>query len=254
MNKYGVVIRSVGERTEKLCIESVKKGGIEPFIIKNISPHLKATMTMYEVMLKNPSRYWLSVDADVILRPDWIDFMDELVKDSDHLLCCHPKGYEFIMNKIWHRGCRTYNGKYIQQCYDNIIHNYDKALPNLFPEDAARRMIPGEFKNNIVKEHIFLAWHGCEQYYTHIYNAYVRYAIRTNGAKDEKTLYRNFRKPIKPDHPDRVMAIRGWDDGCANSELAKTKDFKNYIKIEPEKKPCNMTLEEFYDKYKEFIK
>lgn len=253
-NNFGVIIRSVGERTEKLCLDAIRLYA-EPLIIKNIHPHTKANLVMYENMLKNPKDWWLSVDADVVLKKDWIDEMDKLIEGCDDILGSIPKEYEFILNKIHNRGCRTYNGKFIQNCYDNMNKVIQQATDNLFPEDWARKQIQEQFNVLKVKPKIKIGFHGCEQYYIHIYNAYVRYAIRTRGAKDEAALIKNFRNPIQPNHQDRKVAIKGWNDGWSNPKLVKTKDFTTYIKLDiPEKEPLDMTLEEFYEKYGKFLK
>lgn len=251
--KYGVIVRSVGERTEQLCIDAIKLY-MEPFIVKNISPHVKANLTMYKIMLDNPKEWWLSVDADVILSKNWYHKMDELVKDCDGVLSSIPKEYEFILDRIHNRGCRTYNGKFIKYCYENIKKNYDNVVNNLFPEDAARRMINNKFNKTRVKKNVLIGFHGFEQYYTHIYNAYVRYAIRTKGDKNEKNLIKSWKPKRNLNIKDRQIAIKGWNDGWNNPNLIKTKDFTNYIAIKPEKEPCKMSIEEFYNKYNGYLK
>ena len=224
-NKYGVVVRAIGERTENLCIEAIRKY-TEPFIIKNVHPHLRANLTMYEIMLNNPRKWWLSVDADVVLKKDWASKMEELVKDCEDILSSIPKEYEFILDKIHNRGCRTYNGKLIKYCYNNVKLNYDKVVNNLFPEDAARRLMNSKFNNTTVKKHVVIGWHGCEQYYTHIYNAYIRYAIRTKGDKNERNLTRNWKpKNINNKHNSgRKYPIMMYQQIGLKVDLLKRKD------------------------------
>ena len=73
--KFGIFIRSVGERTEKLCIEACKQSldSSKIHLIKNYYPAHKAYAKMFRMADELGYDWYLGLDADVILKGTRVD-------------------------------------------------------------------------------------------------------------------------------------------------------------------------------------
>jgi hypothetical protein len=195
---------------------------------------------MYRLAHQHPKDWYVFVDADVVLVDGWYKLVQKhlggLVK---HNLIA-PRNYDFIQDSRRMKGVKFYKGQFISKCLHNMEAYYNESLRQLKPEDWALRKL--DHKVGKFPRKILFGYHGCEQYYIHIFNMYAR-LYHTNK--------RMARRQIgNLSHGDRRMAVRGWKYGAENK--VDSKDFKKYVKIKGEKKPCELTLNEFYSIYSKY--
>jgi len=72
--RFGVFIRSIGERTEQLCAESCYQC-LPPenvHILRNYYPSYNVYRAMFQEALKLGYEWYMGLDADVILLPGWM--------------------------------------------------------------------------------------------------------------------------------------------------------------------------------------
>lgn len=245
---FGVIIKTVGERTESLCIDSVRLA-MEPILIKNISPYNKTLLKMYDIMLQEGKDWYLAIDADLILIKNWFEKIPNFIKKSGNTLGLLPRTYDFILNQKYSygRGCSLYNITYIEKCRDNLLKHYKNAHDSLIPESFICKLMGGP-KTKRVFDNLVMGFHGFEQFHTSTFNVYARMSVK---ARNRPMLIRNWFYPIGNNHPDRLVALEGWKYGLTNN--VESKDFTKHIPYEPEKEKCNLTLDEFYTKYNNLI-
>ncbi len=84
-----VIVRSVGERTEEKCVENLQNifGKNNVYLIKNVTPLIKATKKAINLAIRKNAKWTLFVDADVFISKDetflFIQKADEIVKNVD---------------------------------------------------------------------------------------------------------------------------------------------------------------------------
>lgn len=119
--KFGVVIRSIGEATEDACKQSVLNAGIDEskvFIVKNKYPAYNAYLEMFRIARKQNLDWFLAIDADVVLLPNWFDLIKQGIGRTKDLkrYVLNFKINDYISDAKMYRGIHVYNGKYINQC------------------------------------------------------------------------------------------------------------------------------------------
>lgn len=118
--KFGVIIRSIGENTENLCKESVKNvmPDAQIHIVKNISPAHDAYIHMFNIALKENFDWFLALDADVVLAPNWHkDFLNVVnTENTDKTYKISFDVKDFITQSNLCRGNHFYNGKLVKMC------------------------------------------------------------------------------------------------------------------------------------------
>ena len=83
VNNLTVIIRSVGERTEKICKELFVEevGAKNVFIVKEV-PFSAALKRSYEIGIQQNKKWTLCTDADILIKKDsinpFIDFANNL--------------------------------------------------------------------------------------------------------------------------------------------------------------------------------
>ena len=73
--KLGIYIRSIGERTEKLCLESCRQcvPDKDIHLLKNYFPSYNVYKEMFKRAMKTDYDWFLGLDADVVLAPNWYE-------------------------------------------------------------------------------------------------------------------------------------------------------------------------------------
>ncbi len=118
---FGVIIRSIGENTEKLCYESLIQNQVDSnsiHIVRNISPAYKANIRCHQIAKNQNYNWYLILDADMILKPNILSVITnvlDIVASSQLkkiLFRIAFKADDYITNSMLERGNHTYNGKY----------------------------------------------------------------------------------------------------------------------------------------------
>jgi hypothetical protein len=237
--KIGCIIRSVGERTENLCIDSVEQYISDVNIIKNVSPFHKAVDQMFEYAAKQDWDWYIGLDADVILAPGWYD---TLVNYLTHLegnvfrIDFQIKD-KFVDPLLW--GVHVYNNT-----HTSLLRDVLKKTTHLNkPESAIVHQLRTHAKA-INATGILLGYHGYHQYKKDIFN---RFALRATRNPEWLEKYKLFK------HYDEDTAIgkQGWKYGRKNIKKIDFMDYNNKKDFENEYPPLKITLEEFYKEIKE---
>lgn len=245
--KFGAVIRSSGERTEHLCIESVK-GCLSDdvvHVIRGVTPFSETVKQMLLLSMKNKYDWYIGIDADVVLTPNWTDMVNTVLEGKLSLEYPLNNYYKiefqlqdkFVLDKYIFRGLHLYNSQYNQQ----MLNILERTKGSSKPEGNIRHKIGAKFFNVFLE---YIGYHGYEQYYRDIFNRFVLRSLRNREDIDRYKLF-------KTNDEDNVMGRKGWDYGIAHKkEVLKVLDAKNKISISntgyTEKVPLAMSLKEFY--------
>ena len=129
----GVIIRSVGERTEQPCIEDMQKifGKENVYVIKNVTPLAKATQQTMEYIQKTDKKWFLIVDADVIFFEDkLLMFIKESKRISEkdpNALCFQGHLYDKFLFKdrcvgfiLYYKKNLNYKKQYMDKCHKKV--------------------------------------------------------------------------------------------------------------------------------------
>lgn len=243
--EIGVVVRSVGERTEALCLESIRLF-VEPFIVSNVRPVAKAILETFELACSDPKDWYLVVDADVVLMRNWYPTLLEVVEGQEDRQLLAPIVYDFITNRTVSKGLKLYRGTHIPMILDAYRLHYDTIVNQLKPGDWLRRSGKIRVKSRHIscgEEPRIFGLHACAQYRKHIFNtAAVRGAYA--GRRGVTTLPAKY---IVPDHQDRGVAIAGFMYGVYHQDTINRNT--PLITIPCIEEPCKLTLQEFYDEF-----
>lgn len=126
VNELSVIIRSVGERTETLCIESVLCQGVskDDLHIVKIAPFSRALEDSFRLASRLNKEWTLCLDADVILRPNSIHQLLEFSEKQN------ANVFE-IQGMVWDKffggprpaGNHLYRTKYLNKALNFISHD-----------------------------------------------------------------------------------------------------------------------------------
>ena len=203
---FGVFIRSVEERTERLCWEScasvIPQENIK--LIQNRFPAYEAYKTMFE-QAKNIGYDWfLGLDADVILKPDWFQKVKSLRKqleDGDwFVFSCAVK--DMFFGKI-DRGNHFYNGRHVDKALDILLH---KTRNMLKPESEIRHYTQYKYCHF---DNIFIGYHGFDQFYRDIFYRFWLRAKRDPNLVEKYSFLSN-NGEYNEDCTDLIVARKGW--------------------------------------------
>jgi len=164
--KFGIFIRSVGERTENLCLQSCLSSNIDRehiHIIKNFIPATKAYERMFHLANQFRYDYYLGIDADIILKNDWYEILSQTISkihNDDYFVFSF-----YIIDKFLgriDRGNHFYFGKYTHKALEVLNANTCNTLK---PESYLVNFINA--KTDVFDE--VIGYHGYEQYYQDIF-------------------------------------------------------------------------------------
>lgn len=274
--KFGVIIRSIGERTEDLCFQSanlwIKKEEIS--IIKDVSPSYLAYKKMFEIAQERKYDWFLGLDADVILSPNWFDlFKTELLKiNPENVFKITFSVVDRITEQNLFRGVHFYNGKYINECieylkittfatnHSSLYKFLGKKSYYLKPESSLSEIALKRKNLNTLTVNNVIGLHGFDQYYSEIFR---QYYVRHNRSPNFINEYPNI---FNLDKDDKILTLErraakfGWEYAKWNKvkqiDTLSENLFRSILskeKIE-EKKPLNEEYYPYYEKnYEEFF-
>jgi hypothetical protein len=233
---FGIFVRSVGERTEQLCLESCYQclPRARVHLLKNYYPSYNVYRAMFSEAIRRRYGWYMGLDADVILMPGALDAIEERIRELDD----EPDVFKFT--------CRLHD-KFLPHAVDRGNHVYSarfnslawRALRNniwltrlgrlsarlgarrgfyLKPETAIRTRLRESHGIRDVNFDDVIGWHGFEQYYSHIFH---RFVVRANRNPEYEEKYPFLRKESADalshrDDKDWLVANLGWQYGKAN--------------------------------------
>ena len=257
---FGVFIRSIDERTENLCFKScvneVDKENI--FIIKNKYPAYLAYQEMFIKAKDKKYNWFLGLDADVILIPNWLSIAKKLKDNLDDgtwfVFSCAVRD-KFL--GMVDRGNHFYNGEHIDQALE-ILENKTQYM--IKPETSICKYI-GHRDPHFSDR--FIGYHGYEQYNKDILYRFWLQAKRKRHLENIHLFLKNKDNNTNSDN-DFNMATLGWKYGKENwfqykmralfPNLVKSyqsdasirdKLYSNYCKGNPEKEHLVLLYEKF---------
>ncbi len=227
--KFCVFIRSIEERTEGLSYQSVRKHIPEEdiFIIRNQFPSYKAYSSMFRIAIQKKLDWFLGLDADVILAPNWFETFKKRTDEGKDYFRIHFLTKDLITNQFLVRGNNFYNGQMAEKSYYYLRKNINigrfwffykwKGFHSgyfLKPETSIRT----HFKTGDVLDQTFqesIGWHGYEQYYYEIYRQYLTRRFRDPAfATKDGNEFLNFslQDPYFIENDEKKVAAMAWQD------------------------------------------
>lgn len=273
---FGVIIRSIGERTQHLCYDSIRQyiPKKDIHLLQNIYPSYRVYLKMFEIAQEKKYDWALGIDADLVLRPEWWSIAQKEFhqRKNQKIFRLNFAVKDFVTQNTLSRGNHFYNGKYIKYCRKylklnlrmgkignkNMSKGYLKSLL-LRPEFRIRTHMKTNLKvsEKFIKKEIGL--HGYEQYYVEIFRQYlVRYYREPEFYKTKGANFLTIESPqelLKNGDIERYVATLAWNtapswpikniDGRIKKQIASFLELHGIV----EKKPLNLTLENFYQNY-----
>lgn len=243
--KIGVIIRTTGERTEKLCNESASllKPSGRIHVVKNHYPFWKAVEKTMKLAMAEKFDYFFALDADIILRKDCKIKLEEFFATTDISKVYRvdfPIKERFTKKLLY--GIHFYNGKYCKQVLDAL----EKTKLSSKPE--------GDIKNHIecgeIKADWALGYHGYEQFHTDIFNRFVLRAYRNPEFVKRYEMFQG-------EDDETKIAKFGWRYGLTLGKSGVLNlDASNKINIAQfgysEISPLKMNIETFHKKWSNY--
>ena len=240
----GCIIRSVGERTEGLCIESARRHLSESNIqvIRDVKPFSLALEKMFEIAKEKEYDWYFGLDADVVLVEDWLlkakDTISSLKKD--HYRIDFPVKDRFVTDVVY-AGIHLYNHKFTEEAREILNQTRGENKPE------------GNIRHKIscpehTEREIYLGYHGYLQYHRDIFS---RFALRYKRDKRYVKKYEIFKEM----DTEKGVAKRGWEYAMEEDVDFMHADSRSLYLSEYgyEIVPLNMTLNEFYKLIREIV-
>jgi hypothetical protein len=211
--KIGAIVRSVGERTEKLCLESLKMALPEKdvVLIKDVSPFLSTLKACYKAAIKRDFDWYLLVDADMVMTRGWYSLVTYLLQTKSDI----NKYWEFtfrLKDSVEPKNIdaiHVVNGKYSEE----LLRSTGNVKNGLKPEGSVRDdMIKRTGVKRLITKDV-IAYHGFEQYLSDVYFRFYNRACRDPRYVEKRGLF----KKLNTD--DKKIGKKGWDYGVANRNL-----------------------------------
>ncbi len=240
-----VVIRSTGERTEKLCEYAVLKNGIDKeniVYVKNISPFSKALEEGYKLALEYGKKYTFFIDADMIVLPNTLNVMVEAMgRLPNKIFFMNPLAYDYLSGLIIRNGPRLYRTSYLKVAIKLVQDESVSPRPETFVIKKMRRL--GYFS---IDFDYLSALHEFEQYRRDIFRRVItRYFKSTSVTK--KYLRSRFEK-LRKANLDFEVAYLAIEYARKNKVTKPKLDYNQYqeifreLNIEEKKEINNLEL------------
>ncbi len=273
---FGVIIRSIGERTEELCYESVRQSVAESdiHILRNYYPSYKVFLEMFKIAKKMEYDWFLGLDADVILCENWLDLFKSKIenKNCDDIFRVQFYVKDGITFNNLVRGNNFYNGRFLELSTKYLKENirigkywflYKRGNYNTGYFTKPETSIRTHFREkkdilDAIYDEI-IGYHAYEQYYSEIFRQYITRKQRDAGfatkhgngflcAENQQTL-------LHDNMMEQYIANIAWNTG--DDFTVKHVDGRIRGKIEKylfekynicENSKLNISLKDFYKK------
>ena len=207
--RFGIIIRSIEERTENLCYESclqaIPKENIH--LVRNIFPSFRAYIEMFKIAIEYEYDWFLALDADLVLFPNWLSLVAEKIYqyNNTNLFVFGHLVEDKYFGTI-DRGNHCYNGFYAERAIEAI----SKAIKlSVKPERYIKKYIKGIERIPTFSEKI--AWHGFEQYYKDIYYRFWNRRRRNPTEEFKRDFFDLVTNNRNKKDLDYQIALAGWN-------------------------------------------
>lgn len=272
---FGIYIRSIGERTEQLCIDSCGQyiDLKDIHVLRNYFPSYNIYREMFNRAVKSEYDWFLGIDADVVLYENWFKIVH---KDIEH--CINKKVFKFtylvddyIFREPIDRGNHIYNNAFSKYALKELKKNiFISKLPRFLKKhyEIGRYLKPEtSLRGRLLKTKNLLNFnytevigvHGAEQYLSEVFR---RFAVRANRNSEYANKYNflhqsNQESLHQQGDIDRYVANLGWNYGMKHHfGRVDARTLEKYRKILKEigiteRNKINKDLTWFYNKYQQ---
>ena len=253
-----VIIRSAGERTFCLCYESVLKYIPKNMIhVVNKAPFTEAMMESLRITKKFRDKWYLQIDADVVLNDNWVDVIVPYKKE----VVINDNVYEVDFDVYDRFIGQSQLGVYLcnKEFDEARLACLNKTKDMTKPEGSIRHFMEADFDAKFIYEEQIVGYHGFMQYKSDIHN---RWALRACRNKDYSERFGLFKDYM--DYTDGIkgkdmrIAKAGWNYGLEHqNDFQSFMDFTKKIKAESlgymEYLPLKIKLVGFYNEIREYM-
>ena len=202
-----VVIRTIGERTERLCYELLKKQVPEENMYMVCeSPFTEALKKTFNIAIEANRKWTFVVDADVLIHPRALsELVEHAETEEDTIFGIEGKVIDKFLDSQREAGNHFYRTKLMQNALQYVPNHLDEIRPESF---VKMKMRENGYAWQV--EEIIVGLHDFEQSYRDIYR---------KSFVQAKKHYSRVHKMIPPwDYlarldTDYVIALKGFEDG-----------------------------------------
>lgn len=189
MINFEYVVRTIGERTEEVCVKLVhrQKEEKEKISILNENTHVDAIEKTFMLGLRSEADWLVAIDADMLLLPGGVSEMRKEVKSCDeNVFVAYPAVYDKLYSiRRW--GVSLYRVSMLEELYDafkELKNNHHLKIEG----GAIKEVAKG--KSEIFYSRKVVALHDFHQYYRDLYRKVYLNTVRNPGfnKKAEKNL------------------------------------------------------------------
>jgi hypothetical protein len=165
-NNVTVIIRTAGERTERLCHEFIINQIAEENVhIIRETPLTAAVRKSFEIGMRENRKWTFVVDADVLIRLGVIEELIDYVETVDvDVFNIEGKIIDKFLDSPREAGTFLYRTRLLKHAFNLIPDPYMAIRPNSHVRDAMNK-----HGFTFIKTNIFIGMHDFEQYYRDIY-------------------------------------------------------------------------------------
>ncbi|MFV1974451.1 MAG: hypothetical protein ACC651_01810 [Candidatus Scalindua sp.] len=226
MTELEFVIRTVGERTEDVCVELVnlQKDEHESLHLLRENTHAKAVESTIAIGLESRAEWLVAIDADMLLTPGSIlSIRKEIRSCSDAIVVLHPA----VVDKLYRMrrwGLTVYRKAALEEL--NIKFQDIKKKQNIKIESAAIKALGENKQRQVYFSREVAAIHDFYQYYKDLYRkAYLNVSRNQGFNKDVKKCW----KRLANSDPDYLVMYKAMEDATVESRnlTNSISDFKS---------------------------
>lgn len=239
MVNFEYVIRTIGERTEEVCIEIVsrQKGEHEKVSILNEDTHVDAIEKTFMLGLRSDADWLVAIDADMLLLPNGISVIrDEIESCARNVFIAYPAVYDKLYSiRRW--GVSVYRTSMLEELY-NAFNELRNKRHLKIEGGAIKAVAKGE--NKIFYSRKVVALHDFDQYYRDLYRKVYLNTIRNPGY--DKKAKKNWAKISRQD-ADYLVMLHAMQD--AQTERRKlTNSINDFTTMELSERIGKLGLKE----------
>lgn len=208
-----VIVRSAGERTEKVCEKLILEQGIQEkdlAVVKEV-PFSKAMKVSFEHGIKKGKKWTFCIDADVLLRKGSIQKMTELAESQPERVC-EIQG--LVMDKFFSGPREAGNHLYRTSLLKEVIDRIPEEGTDIRPETHALNRMKEDGYDWVSVPYI-VGIHDDEQFNFDIYRKAFVHAVKHLNYAD--LLIPHWKKNSKSDQ-DFNVALQAFSDSIRNSD------------------------------------
>lgn len=208
MINFEYVIRTIGERTEEVCIELVRreKSLNEKMSIVREQTHVDAVDKTFLLGLQSEADWLVLIDADMLLLPGCMqEIRDEIVSLNENTVVMFPAVFDKLYSmRRW--GVTIYRVSMIEEVY--TAFQQARSQHHLKIEGKAiKEVASGQME--IFHSRKVVAIHDFHQYYKDLYRKIYLNAIRNPGYNERAKSYWN---KMSREDADYLVMLKAMED------------------------------------------